>query len=134
MHLDHGDALGACGEDPCAPDPGGAALGGQLSYDNLTNAEHFANSLSTPEGSLDLYPNPVSGVLTVTFDSQEFTEAADFHIYSIHGVLVHAQKFGLDNRAGRIQYNASDLVPGMYIVQIRDQDRRYALKFVKAGL
>lgn len=76
-----------------------------------------------------LYPNPTQDKLTIEL-STGFQSGNKVSIYDIHGVLIKQQQITLDNT--RIDFDCSDLIPGMYLIHYKNQDQlinRFFTKF-----
>ena len=80
-----------------------------------------------------MYPNPVSGMLTIEYPKGEFEGESEVLIFNAQGIMVHKGELEPSGYRGHYQYNASGLVPGMYFVKLHDHQHDHVLRFVKAG-
>lgn len=72
-----------------------------------------------------VYPNPVKNILNL----RAGLEFYDTNILDLSGKVVYSGKW-LENGAVR-SINLSNLQPGIYCLQIKDQQQQYQLRFVK---
>ena len=72
--------------------------------------------------SLNLYPNPVSDFLNLTV-----SEPGEYTIRELSGKVLQQQKFS----KGALEVNVKTLLPGMYIIIIKEGERLYTQKFIK---
>lgn len=75
-------------------------------------------------GSLRVYPNPASDVLSISGIS-----SGDVFIFSGSGALVKKMSVDADARV-----NINGLADGLYFIRIRDQEKIQNIKFVKVSL
>lgn len=71
--------------------------------------------------SINIYPNPVSGILSIAGISSE----SDFEIYNLVGQKVSSGKTS-DNKV-----NVHKLLKGIYFIKIKDKIKENRLKFIK---
>ncbi|MEP7318883.1 MAG: T9SS type A sorting domain-containing protein, partial [Panacibacter sp.] len=69
------------------------------------------------EGSIKIYPNPVTDRVTIFVDNTIISEK-DVYVYDMMGRLYTAKK-NLNNLTHHIELNLSQLNKGMYIIKIR---------------
>jgi hypothetical protein len=79
----------------------------------------------TDNSSINYYPNPVTNNLNIEFNKQ-FTGV--LKIITEHGVVISKQPV---NSTNAFQVNTSELVKGLYIIQLINETDNYILKFIK---
>jgi len=82
--------------------------------------------LPTSNAQVEIYPNPVSTILNLKFES--LNGVVDFQILDIAGVIVLSGKCNSDQEN---QIDVSELKGGNYIIQLRQDGERLTEKFVK---
>ncbi|GLR18157.1 GEVED domain-containing protein [Portibacter lacus] len=73
----------------------------------------------------DVFPNPTTANL---FVSVEIEEVEKLEIYNLHGQLVTAK---INARGSLVEIDMQDLVPGIYVVALKQGNRVYHRKFMK---
>ena len=73
--------------------------------------------------STKFYPNPVSSLLTI----ESKTNVHSIRIYDLSGKLLKT----LIPNSKMVSFNASDLIQGLYFIEIRQEDRIQTLKLLK---
>jgi hypothetical protein len=82
----------------------------------------YGKNLEQPLENLNLYPNPVTtGKLYITSKS---TNAKEIEIFDILGKKV--MQYNLTSK----ELNISNLIPGVYIIKIKEGDQRATRKFI----
>ena len=77
--------------------------------------------------TLSLYPNPVSKVLTVEYDT-DAVNGVNIQILDITGRQV--AKMQSDNEGDQVQFNVSNLQSGYYFIQIDNGTTQITEKFI----
>ncbi len=90
-----------------------------------SKAQTEINSSQVEIITLDLYPNPVSSVLTI--EVPELQTKADMFIYSSTGALISRTPISSD----RVRIDVSDLAAGIYNIKIIDGQNVYNGNFIK---
>ena len=82
------------------------------------------------ENRIKLLNNPVKEQLNIRFD-----EAGSYQlsIYNLTGALLSNESFIVSDKQIR-NYNVSDIKSGMYILNIKGNDRNYTVRFIKLPL
>lgn len=83
---------------------------------------------------LKVFPNPMAGAGTIEFN-MAVSDNVDMYIYTLDGRLVKSkmnQVVGAGT-AKQLQFDASDLSTGTYIVQVQSGDVMRTVKFVKSN-
>lgn len=102
---------------------GGSFVQASFNYiEQESNTPPLGQGLSEANGDLEIYPNPVKDQLHV---QQETKAKVHCRILTSSGQLI-------DNREVRDGLcNVSDLSPGVYILQIQNEERAVSRRFVK---
>ena len=80
------------------------------------------------ENSISLYPNPTSGIFTLSYNSQLSILHSQFKIYDVTGREVYT--LSIINQESTI-INVSNLSNGIYFYQLTNKEETYRRKFVK---
>ncbi len=115
---------------------GGAFSGTQVSTFCLSGGiaplwhddTEVAMKLHTQTTALKVYPNPAHHQLTVDY-VLEISGTAQLRIIDMAGKTI--QELPLSVNVDELQFDVSDLVPGMYFVQLMNGDELVTEKFVK---
>ncbi|MEQ8704256.1 MAG: T9SS type A sorting domain-containing protein [Phaeodactylibacter sp.] len=95
---------------------------------NLTGIGDFENSLrELAELTVAAFPNPVAEQLNVTMGEGLTNGTA--RIYNTQGQLIWLE--AVPNGIQQVAFKASHLPKGAYLLELRDQERRGALRFVR---
>jgi len=95
----------------------------------------YLPSLGTPSitgtanGTINIYPNPTSGMLNIQWANQQ-TGFAELDITDVTGRIVGKSKLNLDVKSGTTQMNIGGLDDGVYVVNIRSASINYSDKIV----
>ncbi len=81
-----------------------------------------------PEGSLTVFPNPVSDQLTVDVDL-ETAGIANIIIADVTGTLIQLHEYE-NLQKGQFSFNVSDLPNGTYLVRLATEEGTKTLKFI----
>ncbi len=79
-------------------------------------------------GSLSVYPNPVSDRLSISYDGGGQGRVL---LRDLTGRILSGQNIGMQEYSDRIELNVSDLLPGIYFIELRTSNKRSVCKFVK---
>jgi hypothetical protein len=111
-----------------ASNPGGE-LRGQVLRSSICS-DFVSNVFSAPERRpLQLYPNPATDVARIDLSS---LPAGDYHLslFDLTGKMVK-QTFKRVDTAGTIDLALNDVLPGIYFVQMQNEEVIYSSKLVK---
>lgn len=101
----------------------GAALNKvTISQNDVSSTTKIANS------QLTLFPNPVGDYLSV---QAAIAGEYDLHIYDLTGRLVQQQKVEVFSDKTAVQTEVTKLVPGTYVVQLRNEHLQLNQRLVK---
>jgi uncharacterized protein YcnI len=118
-----------------ATNSSGTTYGNQQSFWTKGNNtdETDPPSLEIPEAgaTIKLYPNPVETTLTIAFDLPENSKT-DISVFNLSGVKVYSEQFA-EQTAGvhEMQFNASSLAMGMYVVVLKTGKEVITSRFIK---
>jgi hypothetical protein len=104
----------------------------------LTNVHYPTNSTAKPavpeililEKNLQLYPNPVEDILTVTYQSDN-TYNLSAHIITLEGVVLSGKLLYDNGSAFLNQFDVSKLPAGRYFINVSDGRRAISKPFIK---
>lgn len=82
-----------------------------------------------PLDAIVIFPNPFNDILNIKFSS-ELSGTVELNLMDISGKLLYSERFGLDNSVKRL-VNLSGLNSGLYILEIKNNDRVAYRKLVK---
>jgi hypothetical protein len=103
------------------------------SCQQTSNSIFFVHvGINDPEQiSLNIYPNPNTGIFTIEFFSQEIKDA-EIAIYNVTGEVVHTEK--LSKLSGKYsgQADISSEADGLYFLMIKSGETRYFRKLIMA--
>ncbi|HWY11359.1 MAG TPA: T9SS type A sorting domain-containing protein, partial [Bacteroidia bacterium] len=115
---------------------------GTLNYYRITSVENNGNRSSTNiivlgsnDGELmvsGIFPNPVKDLFTVSIDSKAPKEVT-LTIYDSYGKKVKSYKNSIANGVSQLHLDATDIQPGIYMIEIATQDKEVLTKqkFIK---
>ena len=98
-------------------------------YSNVGVVNSIDNKLSAEDQSaiaMDVYPNPVESVTTVSLNSQ-LAEKYDVKVYSMSGQIVYQGQFN----SGENKLNVEFLPSGFYTIQARTETNVAVDRFIK---
>jgi len=82
-------------------------------------------------GSLKLYPNPVSSVLTISFGG-EMPGSYKIDVVGINGAIVHSEQYDYHSGSEAVQMNLENLAKGYYVLQMSGPDKKvFTRQFLK---
>lgn len=79
---------------------------------------------------LKAFPNPAGEHLTLAFSSRK-AQDLELRLSSLSGQLLHRETLAANGGANALRVPVQDLMPGMYLLQLRSADRVQTLKFAK---
>ena len=100
----------------------GSGRGGTVANTTLGN-----DSFEVNEVSFDLYPNPTSGELNISFSSNYIIENSDLEIYDVLGKRVYTQSVS----DFETKVNVRNLESGMYLIKIKNANGAHTKRFIK---
>jgi hypothetical protein len=78
---------------------------------------------------IDIYPNPSNGSFNISLDeSLHQIQIFQYHIYDFHGKLIQADTIALPE-----SILIEKLNPGMYLLQLKDQNEKVFVKKLIVG-
>ncbi len=80
--------------------------------------------------TLNVYPNPTSGIATVTIDVAQFT-TTKVDIYSINGSLLQTKTLEITSGVTTQQIDISNLASGIYMLTVSQKNSSKTFKIVK---
>lgn len=125
-HLDHGDSLGACGEEPdCGSLKVTQDTANDLEVSKNTRATQTVSSRNLSNNAIipfesrrvQLYPNPVTDIANIQLHKDLFGSGV-ISVYNQLGQLVLSNKIVVDRNSRAIQINVENLNVGQYKVEI----------------
>lgn len=105
------------------------ANGCEIRTENIEIKETIATTSGTLPSGMQMYPNPVSNELTLAFKAN-FAGEWNVRILSGTGQVVHVDKIQL-NQGGKLSIDVSNLLNGMYFIDIMQGDKVYSSKFIR---
>lgn len=80
--------------------------------------------------SIEIFPNPVQNLISI---EMEMKKAADvsIQIQNLLGQKIQQENFNVKNTKQNIQLDASNLIPGVYFIEIESEGSKLTQKFVK---
>ena len=105
---------------------------GECSPDFVTDLSSFTTRNTTAtidisESDIDVYPNPVAQLLTISKETA-WTDEARFRLYNTQGVLMHQAQ--LNDRVSLIDLN--DIPVGAYFYQITEGEDNFVQRLIVA--
>lgn len=94
-----------------------------------TNAIRTGETINSPISSLNIYPNPASDVLIITFQSEK--PSIKIEILNITGQIVYQKQLGSADENYICSINISSLPRGFYSLKLIDESGFTARKFIK---
>lgn len=79
----------------------------------------------------NVWPNPASNILNISFDSTKQQEDTLISVYDIQGRSVMQRKFSSSDLSSNVTLDVSSLMSGMYIVNVNQGSSQTSTKFVK---
>ncbi|MEM9887623.1 MAG: T9SS type A sorting domain-containing protein [Bacteroidota bacterium] len=98
--------------------------------ENIPNSPSVGNSEFKIIDALELYPNPVSDVLTLNWEETSETEQAVLRIFNLSGQQVHESTMNAQDR-NRMTLNVDHLPSGIYQVVLEQGTSSLQQRFVK---
>ena len=80
--------------------------------------------------SLSVHPNPADQVVFLQLENQKRLKG-DMRIVGIDGRVVVQKPIELTAGRHELRENVTSLLPGLYLIEISDQDERYTVAFIK---
>ncbi len=90
----------------------------------------FVDDIESLDQSLDVYPNPASDQIQISFDNPE-QGAVQFEIYDMNGNLIQQRLIDQKESFIQISENISDLRKGIYLISIGNGKDRIQRKLLK---
>ena len=90
-----------------------------------------ANLMSINSLLFDVYPNPIKEILTVNISDQTLIGDIHLNLIDFTGKLVYNEILNSSTLENKTQLNVSDLLPGIYFIEIENNGRYYKTKLVK---
>lgn len=110
--------------------PGGIQMNGF--WLNTTGAyPNAVNELTSTQTSVNMFPNPTSGIAAVKASQLNPSESTIIRIYSIDGKEVFANNFGNGAVNTTFQLNVSELSNGYYFLSLQNGNQIQRVPFVK---
>ena len=96
-------------------------------------AQEVITGLDDPlSASINLYPNPTSGNVTIHIKNLPLTEAAQLTIYSSNGQVVDHRKLERQEIVGKtIRWHSHSLRPGVYTIKVSTGTKIFLRKLIK---
>lgn len=113
----------------------GCATGGHFGYAyfDVDSVSFLASSLGsyalTTNGTINMYPNPSSGILKIQWANQQ-TGTAELQVTDVTGRIVNRSALNLGSASGEAQLNLDGLNNGIYFVTIRSAEINYTSRVV----
>ena len=82
-----------------------------------------------PIGSLNLYPNPASERLTLSYTGLQ-PGSGQVTIFAITGQAVITEQYVLNSQSGQLDMDLGKLLPGIYFVQLSQGNQVMTRKLV----
>lgn len=96
-----------------------------------TNQVITGTQIAEGPNSLQLYPNPATQLVHLNAEELN-SQIIEISIYSGHGKLIrHVSKDGYASHSGIVDINTGDLSPGIYLIEIKTEDKTETLRFQK---
>lgn len=96
-----------------------------------TNQVITGTQIAEGPNSLQLYPNPATQLVHLNAEELN-SQIIEISIYSGHGKLIrHVSKDGYAGHSGIVDINTGDLSPGIYLIEIKTEDKTETLRFQK---
>ena len=99
-------------------------------YDHSVNCIATGISEQSRETSLIVYPNPTTGITTVSIELLLNTESK-IEIYNLSGSLVQSEKFNITSGDTKKQIDISNLTSGVYLLKVIANNEYKTIKVVK---
>ena len=97
---------------------------------DITAFTSVPSIFAAPDAQVSLSPNPAADFSVVTLNLKSATEVS-LAIYSVDGKLLSSKNFGTLNNGYELPINTSNLVAGMYWVEVSLNGNRQVMKLVK---
>lgn len=98
--------------------------------DTLPCVDYILNSLpGLTAQSFDLFPNPVQNQLTISLPDALLGKPLEFQVVDVQGRSIQHQTGTYPS--GEVDFELSDLSPGLYLIQVVTPDQAVSLRFVK---
>jgi hypothetical protein len=110
--------------------PGGAQMNGFWLNTTGTYPNAVAE-MNAAISTINMFPNPTSGDLSVKVSMLNPSENTTIRIYSIDGKEVFANNFGAGSVNNIFQLNVSELSNGYYFLSLQNGNQIQRLPFVK---
>ena len=95
----------------------------------IINTFHTTNTTRTV-GEITTYPNPVNSNITIEMD-MEVAATAQLVVMDFTGQLVSQETISLTKGINTKTMNVTNLVPGMYTIQVYAKSKVITSKFIK---
>jgi PKD repeat protein len=96
---------------------------------NRSGATSAAGEISLLE-DVQVFPNPVQDQVNLVFTSKEASKA-QVVLSDLTGRTIYNQSASIQNGLNKIQLEATDLYPGVYLIQVRAGQSLSTIKFIK---
>lgn len=84
----------------------------------------------TDNFSLSLHPNPADQIVFLQLETQKRLEG-EMRIVGVDGRVVVQKSITLTAGRHELQENVTSLLPGLYLIEISDQEERFTVAFIK---
>ena len=91
----------------------------------VANLDHISSLI------FDVNPNPFNEILTVNLSDQGLIGDIHLNLIDFTGKLVYKELLNSSTSENKTQLNVSDLLPGMYFIEIENNGRYYKTKLIK---
>jgi hypothetical protein len=99
--------------------------------DNCNKNVTLIEKVDTEKGSiLELFPNPNTGIFTLAISFNAMIEKAAINIYDTMGKTVFTENIFSNSSKLIKQINISDLLPGIYILDVKNTKQETSIKLV----
>ena len=80
--------------------------------------------------SISVHPNPADKVVFIEIENRQRLEGA-MRVVGVDGRVVSQNPINLNAGLHKWQENVTSLTPGLYLIEISDQEQRYTVAFIK---
>jgi serine protease AprX len=85
----------------------------------------------TGNSQIYLFPNPVSGTVSLVTQGNGIDKAVNIRVYDLLGQLIYQEDIPRSMQVNRIGINTDNLSEGIYLMKINIEGKIYTLKFIK---
>jgi hypothetical protein len=104
---------------------------GNSNYQNETNARsqdgQLLNFQRLAETQVNVYPNPTTGILIITFKDIEKLEDLSMQLFNTSGILMESRKLVSDSEV----FDMKHYTEGIYILRINCLNKKVEYKIIK---